>query len=111
MSSPRRNERLTSVYRREVSLFIEREFKLQNTLIAVTGVTLSDNLNELRIMVSVWPDEKENAVLKTLNDAKKEFRGYIGQKVRIKHVPEVSFELDETEKKRIQIESILKKIK
>ncbi len=106
-----RQEKLASFYREIISLFLEREINLEGGIFAITGVEVADDTKYLKIYFSVWPDIKEKDVLKSLKDLKKELRLHLADKVKTKFVPELKFVLDESEKKRLKIESILKKAK
>ena len=107
----RRKERLASLYQQVISSFLEREIKVPGGILSVTRAELGDNLKALKIYFSVWPDEKERAVLKSLQDAKKELRVYLAREVKTKFVPEIQFLLDESEKKRIEVEALFKNLK
>ncbi len=108
---PRRKERLSSFYQQIIASFLEREIKVAGGILSVTRVEVGDDLKTLKIYFSVWPDEKEKGVLKSLQDAKKELRAYLAQTVRTKFVPELQFLLDESEKKRIEVEALFKNLK
>ena len=105
----RRNKRLSSLYREIVSSFLERELRVPGALMAVVNVEVADSLERVTIDVSVWPDEKEREVFQELGRLKKELRLHLAERVKIKFAPKITFVLDESEKKRIAIERLLKK--
>jgi len=105
----RRQERLASLYQEIISLFLEKEVKVEGGMFAVTKVEVGDDLKNLKICFSVWPDEKEKDVLESLGDLKKELRRHLADNVEVKFVPEIEFVLDDSEKKRLKIDELLKK--
>ena len=106
-----RQEKLASIYQEVVSVFLERELKVQDGIFSVTGVEVGEKLDRVKIYFSVWPDREEKNVLKSLEDLKKELRAHLAEKVKTKFVPEIEFRLDESEKRRLEIEKLLKKNK
>ncbi|MDP3784595.1 MAG: 30S ribosome-binding factor RbfA [bacterium] len=108
---PRRQERLSSLYQQIVASFLEREIKVAGGILSVTRVELGDNLKVLKIYFSVWPDERERDVLKSVESLKKELRAHLAQRVATKFAPELKFELDSSEKKRIEVEALFKNLK
>lgn len=78
---------------------------------SVTNVAISDDLKHIKACVSVWPDEKEKDVLEFLKKSSRELRADLAQSVKAKFAPDIEFVLDESEKKRLRIEKLLKKAK
>lgn len=107
--SERRKEKLTEIYKRAANSFIQDSVKFENTIVSVTNVELSDKLNHLKIFFSVFPDDKEAAVIKALKGLKGGLRGALAEEVRTKFVPEIDYVLDESDKKWLKIDELLKK--
>ena len=107
--STRRSEKLSELYKRATTSFLKENIKLEDAIFSVTGVELSDKLNRLKIYFSVWPDQKERDVIKSLESLKGLLRKDLGDNIKTKFVPEISFVLDDSEKKRLRIEELLKK--
>ncbi|MBI2610200.1 30S ribosome-binding factor RbfA [Candidatus Giovannonibacteria bacterium] len=106
-----RQEKLASLYNETVSVFLQKNLFIKDGTFSVTKVEISDDLNHLKIFFSVWPDSREKDVLNSLEDLKKEMRFHLASQIKTKFVPTLEFILDESEKKRLQIESLLKKAK
>ena len=105
----RRQEKLSELYRRASNDFLHDNISLENGIFSVTNVELSEKLNRLKIYFSVWPDQKEADVIKSLKILKRDLRKELASKINTKFSPEVEFVLDESEKKRLRIEELLKK--
>lgn len=104
-----RKEKLAELYRRVATEFLQKNISAIDFILSITNIDISDKLSRLRIYFSVWPDQKEKDVIKSLKGLKGELRAEIGEKIHTKFVPDVEFVLDESEKKRLKIEMLLKK--
>ena len=107
----RRQEKLSSLYQKLISEWIQRNLDVDKVVFAVTNAIISDDLRHLKVYFSVWPDTKANLVLKSLEKFTHELRTHLAEIVKAKFVPEVQFILDESEKNRLKIEGLLKKSK
>ncbi|OGF51715.1 hypothetical protein A3I27_04815 [Candidatus Giovannonibacteria bacterium RIFCSPLOWO2_02_FULL_43_11b] len=104
-----RKEKLAELYKRATTEFLQKNIFASDFVLSITNIDFSDKISRLRIYFSVWPDQKEKDVIKSLKSLKRELRVEIGERVKTKFVPEIEFILDESEKKRIHIEELLKK--
>ncbi len=75
----------------------------------VTSVELSGDLRHAAVRVSILADEKERAV--TMN-AIRHARGYVqkllGERLRVKYLPAISFEEDESVKRSVNLSRMLR---
>ncbi|MEK7162539.1 MAG: 30S ribosome-binding factor RbfA [Patescibacteria group bacterium] len=107
----RRQERLAALYQKTIAAYLQKELRLEKGIMVVTKVELSKKLDHLWVYYSVWPDPEEKNVLKFLENLKPELKGHLADKIKTKFLPEMEFRLDESEKKRLKIEDLLKKTK
>ena len=107
----RRQEKLNSLYQKIISEFMERRLRLKQGIFTVTKVQISERGERLKVYFSVWPDAQEKNVLKFLRENMSELRSHLAGKIDAKFVPELEFLLDDSEKKRRKIETLLKKMK
>ena len=106
----RRKERLADQVRDIVSTILLFELKDPRVgFVTVTGVDLSGDLRRVTVKVSVLGDQKEQVV--TMNVIR-HARGYVqkllGEKLNVRFVPAVSFELDDSIKKSINLSKTLR---
>ena len=106
-----KKEKLESLYQEIVSKFLLREASIPGVLFALTKVEISENLNRLTVYISIWPDDKEKNMLEFFEKLKGSLRAHVGDKINPKFIPEIIFKIDDSEKKRMEIERIFKKIK
>lgn len=79
-------------------------------LITVTQVRVSPDLSQAKIYLSVFKAEHPDKVLKNVNDATKEIRLKLGNKVRhqLRIVPNLDFYLDDSLDYYERIDNLLK---
>ena len=77
----------------------------------VTAVRITPDLRHARVLVSVLGDEDQQAeTMKGLASAKSHLRGELGRQVRMKYLPELTFELDHQTEQAEHLEEIFRKI-
>jgi ribosome-binding factor A len=96
---PHRTERLADAIRRELGELIEYEVKDPRVGFAtVTAVELSENLRRVRVLVRVPGDEQQQRTsLARLTAAEGFLRHELGQRLALRHTPEITFDLDQTQ--------------
>jgi ribosome-binding factor A len=96
MQTSRRPQRLALQIQHEISLMISRDMKDRRIgFVTVTGVQMSPDLRHARIFVSLMGSEDEKrGSLKTLNHATGWIRHELGQRIRMKFLPEIVFLTD-----------------
>jgi len=104
-----RQQRLADELRAELSRIILREMRDPRVGFAtLTEVRLSGDLRHARVYVSVMGDQEEKEqTLEALERAEGFLRGLLGQRMRLRHVPELDFVLDETLDRSERIERLL----
>jgi ribosome-binding factor A len=93
-----RTDRVSDQLAREVSLIIDRELKDPSVgFVTVTGAKVTEDLRYADIYVSVLGDEdKRKKSMKGLARASGFVRSLVGRRVRLRHIPEIRFKLDDS---------------
>ena len=80
-------------------------------MVTVSEVRISPDLSVAKVYVSVFPSDKADAVMATLQDNVKAFRGELGHLVAkpFRIVPELVFQLDSSIDYAEHIDQLLKK--
>ena len=93
----RRTERLGQEVREEVAQMIAGELKDPRIgFVTVTRVTVTPDLRQARIFVGVLGAERQRAATLTgLRQASGFLRRALGQRLRLRHTPELTFQYDE----------------
>ncbi len=106
-----RQERLSALIRQEISEILLRRVKDPriSSFLVITEVKMSKDLRYAHIYVSVYGSEEEKKqTMKGLESAKGFIRSELGKDLRIRFVPEIFFELDDSLEKG---DRILRKLK
>jgi ribosome-binding factor A len=113
MQPSRRPQRLALEIQQEVSTMIFRDMKDRRIgFVTITGVQVSPDLRHARIFVSLMgsEDEKKES-LATLNHATGWVRHELGQRIRMKFVPDVVFSMDTSQDYGEHIDRLIDQIR
>lgn len=113
MNSKRIN-RISEEVKRAMSEIIMNGLKdpRVTTMTTITDVKVTKDLSYANIYISVLGDEKEKEdSLEGLRNAKGYIRTEIGRKVKLRHVPEPVFHLDESMEHASHIAELLKEVR
>ena len=69
----------------------------EGALVTVTNFTLSDNLRNGVVLISVLPDEMKTYTLKRLEGLRGDFSKFVKNKTKSGIVPHIDFVVDETD--------------
>ncbi len=107
----RRQLRVNSLLQEEISQIIRTEIHDPDIgFVTITGVEVTGDLRHARIYASVLGDEKEvQHTMAALARARSAIRSELGNRIRIKYIPELAFELDETARHAQRIETLISK--
>ncbi len=80
-------------------------------MVTVSEVRVSPDLSFAKVFVSIFPSNKAESVMATLQDSVKQIRGELGRIVgkQLRIVPEIAFNLDSTLDYVAHIDELLKK--
>ncbi len=108
-----RPERLAEAIKKEVSEMLQTELKDPRVGFAtVTGVDVSGDLKYAKIYVSVLGSKKErNSTMAGLAKAQGFIRTELGRRIRTRHVPEITFKLDESLDHGARVMELLNEVK
>ncbi len=94
-----RIQRLNSLIRHEISELLQRQVKdpRLGSFVAVTEVCISSDLRYAKVFVShIGSDEERQATMTTLTAAAGFFRRQLAKRLRLRHIPELSFHWDDS---------------
>ncbi len=108
----KRKDRVASEIKKAVSHILEVESGNERLKgITLTDVEMTEDLRIARIFVSSQnSDMDENSTIKELNNAKGFIRKNLAKKIRIKYMPQLEFEYDDSIEYGFKIDAILKEI-
>lgn len=108
MNSPR-SERVAGLLRRELADIVhgEFEYEIPRGLLSLTDVEVSRDLSHARVYVAVLEIDRATDIIAFLNDHVGRVRHELGQRVRLRHVPELKFLHDTSSETGDRIEQLL----
>jgi ribosome-binding factor A len=101
-----RKEKLVEQIHHCASNFVQKESN-KNSMITITRVELSSDTKKAIVLFTVLPENQEKAALDFLKRNLTEFRHYVNQNTKIGHIPWFDFQIDEGEKSRQKIDTIV----
>ncbi|UNC91838.1 30S ribosome-binding factor RbfA [Candidatus Contubernalis alkaliaceticus] len=109
-----RANRVAEQIKKEVSQILQSEIKDPRItgFLSVTDVEVTRDLGAAKIFVSIYGTESEKQLtLRALDSAQGFIRTEVGKRIQLRHVPEVSFRLDQSIEYGAHISGILKNLK
>ena len=111
MDSIRQNK-VGRLIQRDLSEMFQKECKefTAGAMLSVTAVRVSPDLSYAKIYVSIFPSERVEAVMKSLEEKNKSIRFILGKKVgkQMRIVPELRFFVDDSLDYIDKIDELLK---
>lgn len=91
-------------------IFLQYARTMHGTLISVSEVRISPDLSIAHVYLSVFPIDRQAAVLEQVNTDKGKIRGEMGNRERhqLRIIPELNFHIDETLERMEHIDELLK---
>lgn len=106
-----RLEKLNSLIKEEFSKIIKKEMEFPPEIfVSITYAKTSPDATHVQIGISIFPEEKENIILRELNKKIYHLQQLLNKKLIMRYVPQISFKIDKTVAKIDLIEKISKKI-
>ncbi len=107
-----RKEKINDLIRDEVGKILHQNLDLDiEALPTVMQAMVSDDLNHVRIFISVFPSQFGEEILKQINKNIYFLQQILNKKLKIHPVPKMYFVLDQTEKRAAEVEKIIEKVK
>ena len=113
MQTTRRTQRLALQIKHEIGTMLFRGVKDRRIgLVTITGVDLSPDLRHAKVYFSTLGGDKERTEsMEALNHAAGWIRRELGQRIRMKFLPEIAFRPDTSQEYGDRIDRLLDEIK
>ena len=105
-----RLERFNSLLRQEISDLLQRQVKdpRLGSFISVTSVEISPDLSFAKVFISRFGTEQEKQdTINALNTAAGFFRHELGERMKTRRIPDLSFRIDNTMEKAARVLEII----
>jgi len=104
--------RLNSLIKEELAKIFLKEVDFPiGVLVTLTRVEATPNLIEAKVYVSVFPDEKADKIIETLNKGIYSIQQKINKLLKMRPVPKIRFVKEKQIAEAAKIEGILEKLK
>lgn len=114
MSSTVRQQKFAKLIQKELSDIFQRDKRgiLDNAFISIAEVKVSTDLALAKVYVSMMLAKDKPAILKKLDQHKREIRKALGERIRnqARVVPELVFFIDEVEEKAMRMDELIKSL-
>jgi ribosome-binding factor A len=106
-----RRLRMQDFLREEISTIIQQEIKDPGLgFITVIDVKMTEDLKYAKVFYSVFgTDEEKERTAQALKRAASYVKHLLGERVRLKYIPEITFMFDTEQERMARIDEILKK--
>ena len=110
--SYKRSDRVADLIKEELSDIIHREIRDPRIgIVTLTGVKLTDDLKLARVFfVEMGKDACDPDTLKGLEQAKSFMKRALGKRLKLRHIPDIIFTLDESFAYGSRIDKLLAEI-
>lgn len=110
MATNRRQQKVAALIKEEVSDLLQHEIKDPRIgFVTVTDAEISADLRHAKVFVSILEGDKEET-MEGLRAAEGFVRSEIGDRIRLRHTPEILFKYDESIEKGVRIFELLEDI-
>ena len=114
MAQNRRVEKVSALIRKEMGEILLsglRDHRIDSSIITVTNVEVSGDLQHCKIFVSIFGNEnKKKEFFSILEGSQSFMKGELGRRLKMRRAPEIVFKLDEGMDKSIDVLDILGKL-
>ena len=107
-----RRQRVQDFLREEISMIIQREIKDPGLgFITIIDVKMTEDLKYAKVYYSVFGSEEEKErTAQALKRATSYIKHLLGDKMRMKYMPDITFAYDTDQERAARIDEILKKV-
>jgi ribosome-binding factor A len=92
MKKPHHVERFSSFIRDELAIFLQHELNCdEGVFVSVMSVEPAQSEGSVKVLVSVWPEEKRTAVAKKLRLLENKARAHLAKRLARKRIVTVHF--------------------
>jgi ribosome-binding factor A len=106
-----RTEKIQKLIKEEISLiFLHKIQDPELGLTTITKVKITPDLRSAKVYVSILDRDKREESLNKINDLRTLIRTELAHRVRLRHVPELTFFIDDSLDYAEKIEDIFRKI-
>ena len=104
-----RLDRINELMKREISSVIMKEFEFPNCIVTVSGVSITQDLREAKVFISVMGGDAENVIQK-LRKRRGMIQGQTAKRVVIRTTPVLDFRIDDSAERGVHVVNLLDEV-
>ena len=104
-----RHDRINELLRREISTVLQKDFEFTDILVSISGVEISQDLREAKVFVGVLGGPSAG-VMEKLEQKRGMIQSRIAKRVVLRCTPILSFYLDESAIRGVEMVNILDEV-
>lgn len=108
--STRRVEKVSALLKRELSEAIRNDFSETYGLISVMDIDITSDFKSAKVYVSVFNNDDKDKILKELAAKTNSYQRLLGDKLKMRSTPRLTFKTDEYQKKVDRVDELLKDV-
>jgi len=101
-------DRINNLILEETASAINREVRIEDSLITITSVQCSPDLKTAHIGFSVLPDKLAGTAMRKLETSTSELVGILRKRTKLRKIPRIIWEFDATEREASKTEQLIK---
>lgn len=107
----KRIQRVNQLIKKELSQILFREVDFpEGVLVTVTRVEASSNLNQVKVFISMLPDDKSQVVIAILNKLIYFLQKKLDRRLKMRPIPKIQFVEEKKTAEAGRIEELLKQV-
>lgn len=108
----RRQQRINQLLRDEIDKLLRHEADdpVLASMISITDVEVTQDLQKAKVYVSFLDDESEKEIMQRLRKAARYFRREIAERVNLRHTPELEFVYDPSIARGARVLALLREV-
>ncbi len=106
-----RIKKVNQLMKEEVSQVVNKDVQTARSLITVTRVDTSPDLNQSKVYISVMPEEKRQEAMEQLKEQIYDIQQKVNKRLNMRPVPRIRFIKEQKSKEAARVEAILEKLK
>lgn len=103
-------EKIRGLVKRELALVLDEARDPRLSFVTLMDVKLSPDFRHATVYVSAFNAEAEAEILQVLQAHHGHFRSELAKRMKLKHTPELTFRIDEVEKKAQRLDQLFQQI-
>ncbi|NCN07833.1 30S ribosome-binding factor RbfA [Candidatus Falkowbacteria bacterium] len=103
-----RMEKVDELIAQQLGQIIVSEVELpKGSIVTITNVKTSPDLKHAKVSLSILPDDNKREVMSLLINNAYEFQKILNEKVTLRSVPKLRFQIDDSGQKAAELEALL----